>query len=318
MITQLQADVEAIARPGGRPVGSPGHLAARKYLTGRLASLGLKPYCGESFELPYASDGTQFTNLVASLPGIGATGGALLLGAHYDTCGSTPGADDNAAAVAIVLETVRILKQADCKRDVVAAIFDAEEPPYFLGPSMGSIHFYQHQRNAKIDCAYILDLVGHDVPMPGLENLLFITGMESHPDLAQVLMANPKDNRLRTAPTLNEYVGDMSDHHVFRTHEVPYLFFSCGHWQHYHQPTDTADRLNYAKMLATAQLLASIVIAIDSQALAKPATTYDSTPAELLLMNRALGSWLQGNGMRLLETRSDISAFAQRLHTAGL
>ena len=192
---QLKAGVGILAQAGGRPVGSPGHLAARKYLSGWLESLGLKPYRGESFELPYTSGGTQFANLIASLPGSGSAGGALLLGAHYDTCGSTPGADDNAAAVAIVLETARILKQAGCKRDVVIALFDAEEPPYFLGPAMGSVHFYHHQNTAKIDCAFILDLVGHDVPMPGLENLLFITGMESHPDLAEVLMSTPARKR---------------------------------------------------------------------------------------------------------------------------
>ncbi len=280
--------------------------------------MGLQDYLGGSFELPYAAGGTQFTNLVASLPGSGSAGGALLLGAHYDTCGRTPGADDNAAAVAIVLETARILKLAGCKRNVVIALFDAEEPPYFLGPAMGSVHFYHHQKTAKIDCAFILDLVGHDVPMPGLENLLFITGMESHPDLAEVLMSTPENDRLRTAPTLNEYVGDMSDHHVFRTQGVPYLFFSCGHWPHYHQLTDTADRLNYQKMRATAQLLAAIVSAADRQGLAKPAPAYDSTPAELLLMNRALGSWLPGRGMRVLENRADISALAARLRTVGL
>ena len=29
---------------------------------------------------------------------------------------------------------------------------------------------------------------------------------------------------------------------------MPYLFLTCGRWQHYHQPTDTPDRLDYAKM----------------------------------------------------------------------
>ena len=49
-------------------------------------------------------------------------------------------------------------------------------------------------------------------------------------------------------PTLNSYVGDMSDHGVFRENGVPYFFLSCGRWRHYHQRTDTPDRLNYEKM----------------------------------------------------------------------
>ena len=44
---------------------------------------------------------------------------------------------------------------------------------------MGSIRFYEDQRREEIHCAILLDLVGHDVPVPGLEDLLFITGMES-------------------------------------------------------------------------------------------------------------------------------------------
>ena len=50
---------------------------------------------------------------------------------------------------------------------------------------------------------------------------------------------------MKLIATLNEYVGDVSDHGIFRRNGVPYLFLSCGHWEHYHQPTDTPDRLNY-------------------------------------------------------------------------
>jgi hypothetical protein len=57
---------------------------------------------------------------------------------------------------------------------------------------------------------------------------------------------------MKLIATLNEYVGDMSDHAVFRWNGVPYVFLSCGHWQHYHQSTDTPDRLNYRKMAAIA------------------------------------------------------------------
>ena len=46
----------------------------------------------------------------------------------------------------------------------------------------------------------------------------------------------------------------MGDHGVFRRNDVPYLFFSCGRWEHYHQPSDTPDRLNYEKMEHVASL----------------------------------------------------------------
>ena len=64
---------------------------------------------------------------------------------------------------------------------MILAFFDAEEPPHFLQPTMGSIRFYEDQLQDEIHCAVIMDLVGHDVPVQGLEDLLFITGMESDP-----------------------------------------------------------------------------------------------------------------------------------------
>lgn len=47
---------------------------------------------------------------------------------------------------------------------------------------------------------------------------------------------------------MNEYVGDLSDHCIFRANGVPYLFLSCGRWRHYHAQTDTPEKLNYRKM----------------------------------------------------------------------
>ena len=116
---------------------------------------------------------------------------------------------------------------------------------------MGSIHWYHHQRREPIHCAIVLDLVGHDLELPGKEDLLFLMGMESDPGLVIDELDRPG---LRVMPVLNRYVGDLSDHHVFRVNERPFLFLSCGRWTHYHQRTDTPDRLNYTKMEAIAGL----------------------------------------------------------------
>ena len=106
-----------------------------------------------------------------------------------------------------------------------------------------------------------MDLVGHDVslgnlPAPGARaaDLLFVIGAESHPALASVLRSVSGQGTLPIVATLNRYVEDMSDHHVFRLHEVPYLFLTCGRWKHYHEVTDTPDRLNYAKMGRSASI----------------------------------------------------------------
>ena len=127
-----------------------------------------------------------------------------------------PGADDNAAAVATLLGVAESLLGPERSRPVVFAFFDAEEPPNFLQPTMGSIRFYEDQRTGPVHAAIILDLVGHDVPVPGLEDLLFITGVESDPGLEMAIRQSEPESGLHIVPTLNSYIGDLSDQHVFR------------------------------------------------------------------------------------------------------
>ena len=72
-----------------------------------------------------------------------------LIGAHYDSVIDAPCADDNAAAVAIALSAAGQLAGQTLNRDVVIALFDAEEPPYFHTESMGSTRFYRNRCSRK-------------------------------------------------------------------------------------------------------------------------------------------------------------------------
>lgn len=103
------ADVLALAvsarRTGAR------RAETRAWLTGRFAAAGL-----DSREAPFTIAGVSGTNVVAG-------GGRILVGAHYDSVGDTPGADDNASGVAVMLEVARVLGPA-----VTFVAFDAEEP----------------------------------------------------------------------------------------------------------------------------------------------------------------------------------------------
>lgn len=282
----LVADVAALATAKGRMVGTPGHKRARAYLVERLESLKLVPY-GTSFELPYSVDGHRLCNVVAIAPGRQGRLPPIVLAAHYDTCGPLPGADDNAAAVAIALQVAEQLTRRPLQRDVVIGLFDGEEPPYSFTDAMGSVYWYRHQRQTPVHCAVVLDLVGHDVPIPGLEDLLFVTGMESDPDLALRDLSRPN---LRVQPILNSYVGDLSDHHIFRVHQRPFLFFSCARWEHYHARTDTPDKLNYRKMGRIAELLGSLLPRVDNMALAGPFDSGDTLPVELAAASRHFGA----------------------------
>lgn len=115
--------------------------------------------------------------------------GAPGLGAHYDHLGEGHagiyrGADDNAAAVAILVEVARSLGRRSGKRGVLFAAFDAEEPPIFRSPTMGSQHFVDHPPLPleSVDMMVCMDLVGHALgpegTPPAVRNTVFAVGAE--------------------------------------------------------------------------------------------------------------------------------------------
>ena len=235
----------------------------------------------------------------------------ILLGAHYDTIYNTPGTDDNAAAVSVLTEVAREMKSNYLERTVIFCLFDAEEPPYFLQESMGSTRYYEDQRNTDIHCALIMDLVGHDVPINGFEDLLFITGMESQQALSECLIGTVLPESLRPIPILNSYIGDLTDHHVFRLNNVPYLFMSCGIWTHYHSPTDTPQRLNYDRINRIQQYLVLLVADIDKRSLIGEFQSYDSCPVEAHFINKTVAPILpSGSVTTRLEVDAAVHAIA--------
>ena len=306
-ISILKNDVEILAAPNGRMVGSSSHAEALAYITKRLTELDISPYSRDSFIQAYIKDGETFYNIIGKINGKNDQLDPILIGAHYDTWGPNPGADDNAAANAIMFQVIHRLKQIELERSIVFAFFDGEEPPHFLTPSMGSIRFYEDQRVHNFYCAIIMDLVGHDVPIPTLEQLIFITGMESNKKLATVIKDSEPQKGLKTVPTLNSYIGDLSDHHIFRMNRIPYLLLTCGRWEHYHMASDLPDNLNYVKMQSIADYLINITLNISNIELSKQFEDYDSSETELYFLNKHIGSLLIGMGInKQLSCRDDI------------
>lgn len=313
----IKRDVEALCAGPSRKVGTLHHDDARVYITRRLAEIGVDPADGESYELPYESDQLSFTNILGRVPGIKANQSPVLLGAHYDTDSCTPGADDNAAGVAILLAVAENIRNQPVDRDVLFAFFDAEEPPHFLKSTMGSTVYYETQRSEDIHCAIILDLVGHDVPVPGFEDLLFILGMESDQGLKSVFENCEQPAGVRVVPTLNRYMPtDLSDYHVFKENRRPYMLLTCGHWTHYHEPSDTPDVLNTDKMAAIACYLLFLATSVTRTRLDGPFEGYDSTDTELRALRQYFQAFRDANGLPIkLEGRRDIDELVGILTT---
>ena len=116
--------VRAIAqRP--HPVGSADHERVRDYVMAEFTRLGVTPMIQSGIG-SYRRTG-KAENIVARLPGTADTR-PVMLAAHYDSTRRGPGAGDDAHGVAVLLETLRALREsAPLRNDVVFLVTDGEE-----------------------------------------------------------------------------------------------------------------------------------------------------------------------------------------------
>lgn len=135
--TRAMADVDVIAS-APHPTGSLENTRVRAYLAERMTELGLEVRV-QPFAVPEATRKAmakrskdpvpdEGINLIGVLPGRDRTQPAVLLMAHHDTVPGSPGAADDTAGVAAILETLRALKTDGPQvRDIMVLFSDAEE-----------------------------------------------------------------------------------------------------------------------------------------------------------------------------------------------
>jgi hypothetical protein len=116
----------------------------------------------ESQEVPFY--GRTYRNIIATLEGIDKEKEGILLGAHYDAAWGSPGADDNASGVAVLLEAANILSNQRFHRTVQFVAFTIEEPqPQTINFLIGSAHFAKEAKRLKrrYEAVFILESVGY-------------------------------------------------------------------------------------------------------------------------------------------------------------
>lgn len=86
----------------------------------------------------------------------------IVVGAHYDTAGPLPGADDNASGVAGLIELARLLGRQQPPMRVELVAFSLEEPPYFGTTGMGSsVHAESlRKQNIRVRAMFSLEMIG--------------------------------------------------------------------------------------------------------------------------------------------------------------
>jgi hypothetical protein len=198
----------------------------------------------------------------------------LVVGAHYDVYGEQPGADDNASAVAGLLELARMLDrhQPELSHRLELALWPLEEPPNFRTPAMGSAVHASSLAHLGVEVSGMicLEMLGffsdepgsQSYPAPGMGLLypsrgdfIAVVGNGSSwwfTRRVKARMAGATDLLVRSinAPTLVPGV-DFSDHVNFWHHGWNTVMITDTAFYrnpNYHQMSDTPDTLDYERM----------------------------------------------------------------------
>ena len=229
----------------------------------------------------------------------------IILSAHHDHLGKRgdvyyPGADDNASAVAMMLETARELTEqsrrgAGPSRSILFVAFDLEEVGL-----IGSRYFADHPPFPldRVRLFITADMLGRS--LAGVcDEFVFVMGSEHAPQLQPLLSDAAQGRSIRLAPLGVDVVGTRSDYAPFRSRHVPFLFFSTGESREYHTPRDVAETLNYPKLRETTELIADLV-ARASELRGNAAPSWSETPHHSLEEVRTIRDVL-----RRLQERGD-------------
>lgn len=280
--SRLRSDVEALTGlPGFRCFERPDDLdRAATWVRSALEESGLPVE-----EQPFGLGGWTYKNFIARYGPEDAP--VLVVGAHYDVCGEQPGADDNASAVAVLLELARLLgrHRPEVNYSLELALWPLEEPPNFRTENMGSaVHASSLAgRNADVRGMICLEMLGYfsdkpgsqSYPAPGMGllypsrgNFISVVGNVSSWGFTRRVkarMAGATELPVRSinAPALVPGV-DFSDHFNFWKQGWDAVMITDTAFYrnpNYHLVSDTPDTLDYERM---AQVCTGVYAAVTS------------------------------------------------------
>jgi hypothetical protein len=262
---RLRNHVERLAFPRSYSADRPANRRARDLLIETLQGFGYAPVLQGSYD-----------NIVVAC-GPDTQEPCILLGAHYDSVPGTPGADDNASAVALCLECARLL--GNNRNRVLIVLFNREEDGL-----LGSKEFVEGiapKPSGFIREAHIFEMVGFRSRAAGSQRMPLGLPLLGVPDIGNFLglLANQQSNAsadrllslaatyLRQTPVLalNIYIGVenvfghllRSDHASFWEAGIPAVMWTdTAEFRnpHYHRASDTPETLDYDFLVQVTQL----------------------------------------------------------------
>lgn len=281
----LRTHVETLAgQIGPRHEGRPETLAAAaRFITARFAAAGLEP----TLE-PFAGRMGPVANVVAEVRGGPARQEIVVVGAHYDTVEDSPGADDNASGVAVLLELASAFSQRPPRRTVRFIAFVNEEPPSYRTETMGSLVAARASLAGKerVVAMFSLEAVGYFRDEPGTQDypapldrfypdrgdfIAFVGNMASRPLLQAALATFRTSAQLPSegtaAPGLIPGIG-WSDHWSYWQMGYPAVMITdtaVFRNPAYHLGADRPETLDYARMAWVTLGMAAVVESVANE-----------------------------------------------------
>ena len=217
----------------------------------------------------------------------------IIIGAHYDVCGDQPGADDNASAVAGMLETARLINQYRQQEDLHYTLefvaYCLEEPPFFGTEEMGSAVHARKMLNEKVPVKYMIayEMIGYfsdapnsqNFPDPALKsmfphtgNFVVIAGHSSQKEVAETLATRMKEHCaipvFPVAFPVTDGLANLSDHRNYTKYGYSAVMVNNTSFlrnPHYHMPSDTIDTLDFEKMSYVVDGVTGMLISMDKE-----------------------------------------------------
>lgn len=254
---------------------------AAGYITKQFEAMGYQ-VDKQSYNIP--GKPTEFHNLEVKVSAANDSdcSDEIVIGAHYDSAGELPGADDNASGVAGLIELGRLLKKESvCGVTLVA--YTLEEPPFFASRNMGSYVHAKSMVDAKRSVKFMLSLemIGYftdekgsqEYPLPKLGliypdtgNFIAVVdkGVSSLGASVKKQMAREMDLPVHSINAPSSLQGiDFSDHRNYWAFGFDAAMITDTAFYRnkaYHTADDTYDRLSYDKMAEVVKGVYAVVM----------------------------------------------------------
>lgn len=260
----LISHLRQIVRERSPYLSTGGHFYVQQYVQQQFSQWGTVEI--HKFQV----GGEVYQNSILNLPAIASRKNStkqapILIGAHYDAVPGSPGADDNATGVAVLLELARAFAEQPISHPVRLVAFDLEEYG-LLGSTAYAADLWQQKQQLRLMLS--LEMLGYSDDTPGSQqyplpllkwlypdrgNFLALIGNAiAIPDLMRLGHEIRKDGlpcEWLPVPNRGSILPDTrrSDHAPFwdRGYRAVLVTDTANlRNPHYHQPSDRIDTLN--------------------------------------------------------------------------